>query len=172
MVRGDAVAGSRSRPRRRSWLPRRRRSIPSTGTPRGEFHERFLRDKALAIACPKLDDGQDQYLSKRSCYRSRAKYSRRSGCSRSGRRAHAVFHSRHMPHHPAAAISGAVIMPGKYPYGSGVRSGKMKCQTHKTGGKHDRDERRDRQTAESHYGRCENKSERDTRGSFPIRYVY
>ena len=30
----------------------------------GEFHERFLRDKALAIACPKLDDGQDQYLEK------------------------------------------------------------------------------------------------------------
>ncbi len=30
----------------------------------GEFHERFLRDKALAIACPKLDDGQEQYLEK------------------------------------------------------------------------------------------------------------
>ncbi|TVQ35965.1 MAG: 4Fe-4S ferredoxin [Spirochaetaceae bacterium] len=30
----------------------------------GNFHKRFLRGKALAIACPKLDDGQQQYLEK------------------------------------------------------------------------------------------------------------
>ena len=30
----------------------------------GDFHERFLKDKALAIACPKLDDGQESYLEK------------------------------------------------------------------------------------------------------------
>ncbi|AFG38281.1 ATP-binding protein [Spirochaeta africana] len=30
----------------------------------GDFHDRFLRGKALAIACPKLDDGQDIYLHK------------------------------------------------------------------------------------------------------------
>lgn len=30
----------------------------------GDFHERFLKGKALAIACPKLDDGQDVYEEK------------------------------------------------------------------------------------------------------------
>lgn len=30
----------------------------------GDFHQRFLKDKALAIACPKLDSGQDIYLKK------------------------------------------------------------------------------------------------------------
>ena len=30
----------------------------------GDFHQRFLKDKALAIACPKLDEGQDIYLAK------------------------------------------------------------------------------------------------------------
>ncbi|MFW5800847.1 MAG: 4Fe-4S ferredoxin, partial [Spirochaeta sp.] len=30
----------------------------------GGFHGRFLRGKALAIACPKLDDGQQIYLQK------------------------------------------------------------------------------------------------------------
>jgi len=30
----------------------------------GDFHRRFLRGKALAIACPKLDEGQDIYLAK------------------------------------------------------------------------------------------------------------
>ena len=30
----------------------------------GDFHERFLKDKALAIACPKLDDGKDIYVDK------------------------------------------------------------------------------------------------------------
>jgi len=30
----------------------------------GDFHERHLRGKALAIACPKLDDGMDVYLDK------------------------------------------------------------------------------------------------------------
>ncbi len=30
----------------------------------GDFHEDYLRDKVLAIACPKLDDGQDVYVEK------------------------------------------------------------------------------------------------------------
>lgn len=30
----------------------------------GNFHERFLKDKALAIACPKLDSGQEVYIDK------------------------------------------------------------------------------------------------------------
>ena len=30
----------------------------------GDFHQRFLKDKSLAIACPKLDDGQDEYIEK------------------------------------------------------------------------------------------------------------
>lgn len=31
---------------------------------RGDFHERFLKSKSLAIACPKLDEGQDEYVEK------------------------------------------------------------------------------------------------------------
>ena len=30
----------------------------------GDFHQKFLKGKALAIACPKLDDGMDIYLDK------------------------------------------------------------------------------------------------------------
>jgi len=30
----------------------------------GDFHERFLKGKALAIACPKLDNGRDIYIEK------------------------------------------------------------------------------------------------------------
>lgn len=30
----------------------------------GNFHERFLKGKSLAIACPKLDEGQDEYIEK------------------------------------------------------------------------------------------------------------
>ncbi len=30
----------------------------------GNFHQKYLKDKSLAIACPKLDDGQDTYLNK------------------------------------------------------------------------------------------------------------
>jgi uncharacterized protein (UPF0335 family) len=30
----------------------------------GDFHERFLKGKSLAIACPKLDDGLDEYIEK------------------------------------------------------------------------------------------------------------
>lgn len=30
----------------------------------GDFHRRFLQGKTLAIACPKLDDGQDRYQAK------------------------------------------------------------------------------------------------------------
>ncbi|NQT24224.1 4Fe-4S binding protein [candidate division KSB1 bacterium] len=30
----------------------------------GDFHQRFLKEKALAIACPKLDEGHDIYLAK------------------------------------------------------------------------------------------------------------
>lgn len=30
----------------------------------GDFHTKFLKGKALAIACPKLDDGQDVYVEK------------------------------------------------------------------------------------------------------------
>jgi len=30
----------------------------------GDFHKDFLKGKALAIACPKLDDGQDSYVEK------------------------------------------------------------------------------------------------------------
>jgi len=30
----------------------------------GDFHNRFLKGKALAIACPKLDEGQENYLAK------------------------------------------------------------------------------------------------------------
>lgn len=30
----------------------------------GDFHSKFLKGKSLAIACPKLDDGQDSYLNK------------------------------------------------------------------------------------------------------------
>ncbi len=30
----------------------------------GDFHREFLKGKSLAIACPKLDDGQDIYLEK------------------------------------------------------------------------------------------------------------
>lgn len=30
----------------------------------GDFHQKFLKGKSLAIACPKLDDGQDTYLNK------------------------------------------------------------------------------------------------------------
>jgi Pyruvate/2-oxoacid:ferredoxin oxidoreductase delta subunit len=29
-----------------------------------DFHERFLQGKSLAIACPKLDEGQDEYIEK------------------------------------------------------------------------------------------------------------
>jgi hypothetical protein len=29
-----------------------------------DFHERFLKGKSLAIACPKLDEGQDEYIEK------------------------------------------------------------------------------------------------------------
>jgi len=30
----------------------------------GDFHERFLKGKSLAIACPKLDEGLDEYIEK------------------------------------------------------------------------------------------------------------
>ncbi|PKN88313.1 MAG: 4Fe-4S ferredoxin [Deltaproteobacteria bacterium HGW-Deltaproteobacteria-1] len=30
----------------------------------GDFHERFLKGKSLAIACPKLDEGLDEYVEK------------------------------------------------------------------------------------------------------------
>ena len=30
----------------------------------GDFHDRFLKGKSLAIACPKLDEGQDVYMEK------------------------------------------------------------------------------------------------------------
>jgi NAD-dependent dihydropyrimidine dehydrogenase PreA subunit len=30
----------------------------------GDFHNKYLRNKALAIACPKLDDGQERYVEK------------------------------------------------------------------------------------------------------------
>jgi hypothetical protein len=30
----------------------------------GNFHKQYLKGKALAIACPKLDEGQDEYLEK------------------------------------------------------------------------------------------------------------
>lgn len=30
----------------------------------GNFHQKFLKGRSLAIACPKLDDGQDTYLNK------------------------------------------------------------------------------------------------------------
>jgi len=30
----------------------------------GDFHTRFLKGKSLAIACPKLDEGQDEYVDK------------------------------------------------------------------------------------------------------------
>jgi NAD-dependent dihydropyrimidine dehydrogenase PreA subunit len=30
----------------------------------GDFHQRFLKGKSLAIACPKLDDGLDEYIDK------------------------------------------------------------------------------------------------------------
>jgi len=30
----------------------------------GDFHKDFLKDRALAIACPKLDQGQEMYLQK------------------------------------------------------------------------------------------------------------
>ncbi|HPD56588.1 MAG TPA: 4Fe-4S binding protein [Smithellaceae bacterium] len=30
----------------------------------GDFHQRFLKGKSLAIACPKLDDGQEEYIEK------------------------------------------------------------------------------------------------------------
>lgn len=30
----------------------------------GDFHDRFLKGKSLAIACPKLDSGQDEYIEK------------------------------------------------------------------------------------------------------------
>ncbi|MEE9913174.1 MAG: 4Fe-4S binding protein [Deltaproteobacteria bacterium] len=30
----------------------------------GDFHERFLKGKSLVIACPKLDEGQDEYIEK------------------------------------------------------------------------------------------------------------
>jgi NAD-dependent dihydropyrimidine dehydrogenase PreA subunit len=30
----------------------------------GDFHTRFLKGKSLAIACPKLDEGQDEYIEK------------------------------------------------------------------------------------------------------------
>jgi predicted transcriptional regulator len=30
----------------------------------GDFHKDFLKGKALAIACPKLDEGQDVYIEK------------------------------------------------------------------------------------------------------------
>lgn len=30
----------------------------------GDFHERWLKDRALAIACPKLDEGYDRYVEK------------------------------------------------------------------------------------------------------------
>lgn len=32
----------------------------------GDFHSRFLRDKSLVIACPKLDEGLDSYVEKLS----------------------------------------------------------------------------------------------------------
>lgn len=30
----------------------------------GDFHKDFLKGKSLAVACPKLDDGQDSYVQK------------------------------------------------------------------------------------------------------------
>ena len=30
----------------------------------GDFHARYLKGKSLAIACPKLDEGQDEYIEK------------------------------------------------------------------------------------------------------------
>lgn len=30
----------------------------------GDFHDRFLKGKSLAIGCPKLDEGQDEYVEK------------------------------------------------------------------------------------------------------------
>lgn len=30
----------------------------------GDFHDRFLKGKSLAIGCPKLDEGQDEYIEK------------------------------------------------------------------------------------------------------------
>ena len=30
----------------------------------GDFHARFLKGKILAIACPKLDEGQEEYIEK------------------------------------------------------------------------------------------------------------
>lgn len=30
----------------------------------GDFHQRYLKNKTLAIACPKLDDGRDRYVEK------------------------------------------------------------------------------------------------------------
>jgi len=30
----------------------------------GDFHQRFLKGKSLAIACPKLDEGLDEYIEK------------------------------------------------------------------------------------------------------------
>ena len=30
----------------------------------GGFHQNYLKDKSIAIACPKLDEGQDEYVEK------------------------------------------------------------------------------------------------------------
>lgn len=39
----------------------------------GSFHEDYLKDKALAIACPKLDQGQDIYVEKLKAWFEEAK---------------------------------------------------------------------------------------------------
>ena len=38
-----------------------------------DFHEKYLQDKSLAIACPKLDDGQDIYVTKIQAWLDEAK---------------------------------------------------------------------------------------------------
>lgn len=39
-------------------------SADCVGFSLGDFHKDFLAGKSLAIACPKLDDGQDEYVDK------------------------------------------------------------------------------------------------------------
>ncbi len=39
----------------------------------GSFHEEYLKGKALAIACPKLDQGQDIYVEKLKAWFEEAK---------------------------------------------------------------------------------------------------
>lgn len=39
----------------------------------GEFHQRFLKGRALAIACPKLDEGKDVYVAKLTALIDRAR---------------------------------------------------------------------------------------------------